>query len=206
MKSVKAILWDMDGTLTPTNEIHDESYQTVFRDLGITNFKYETVKGWKTSRVFEAWGFKEPELSLLVKKKQDLAFKAAQNFKFPKPIFEMLRSLSQEGYRQAVVTGASSRFTQSILKEVLADGLIEVLITSEEPLPSKPNPAPFLKACEKMNLQAHETIVVEDAEEVLLHLQNQNFAKLFLITESTQNREEFICIKKPQEVLDWLKE
>jgi len=207
MSKIKAILWDMDGTLTPTNSIHDRSYQKVFQDLGINDFVYEKVKGWKTTRVFEARGFKEPQLSELVKKKQDLAFKDAENFTIPIQIVEVLRKLSQKGFRHAIVTGASSRFTQSILKEPIAEGLIELLITSEEPVTSKPDPAPFLRACEKLKIRPEEAVVVEDAEEVLLHLRPKNFAQLFLITENYSESEknaDFISIKHPLEVLDWL--
>lgn len=194
----------MDGTLTPTNSIHDRSYQQVFQDLGIQNFNYHDYKGWKTVRVFESFGFKEPQLSQLVKKKQDLAFQEAENFKFPPSVLEVLRELSKKGFRHAIVTGASARFTKSVLREVLAQDLIDLLITSEEPVASKPDPAPFMLACQRLNIQPPEAIVVEDAEEVLRQLATKNFAQLFLVTNEGVSEKGVIPIKGPSDILEWL--
>jgi HAD superfamily hydrolase (TIGR01509 family) len=186
-QSKPAILWDMDGTLAPTNEIHERAFQEVLLDLGIRDFSYDRVRGWKTIRVFESYGFTGDRLQELVQRKQNLAYQAALEFEFPLKSLEILRSFSRAGFLQAIVTGASERFTKTVMRSVEVEGLIQCWVVAENSPHSKPDPSPFLLACEALGVRPSDCFVVEDSEEVLQNLLPLQFRQLLLIGSSSKN-------------------
>jgi HAD superfamily hydrolase (TIGR01509 family) len=181
--TARFVLWDMDGTLVSTNQLHDQAYREVLRHTGLSDFEYDRFKGWKTTRVFEFLGFKGAELEGLVARKQKIAFEAAQNFHFPESSLDLLKNLHRQGLRQAIVTGASERFTKTILRPALEAELFDFLITAESSSFSKPHPAPFLLACERFKVGPNQCVVVEDSLEVLHGLLPTDFHRRFLLSQ-----------------------
>lgn len=60
-----------------------------------------------------------------------------------------------------VVTSAAAAFARAALEAV--DVHPRVLVTADDPLPAKPDPAPYLDACRRLRVDPADALVVEDS-------------------------------------------
>ena len=66
-------------------------------------------------------------------------------------------------YHIALVTTASERNTEEILKFFYKRDLFELIISAEDVKNKKPNPEGFIKAMDHFNINPEDTIIFEDS-------------------------------------------
>ena len=74
---------------------------------------------------------------------------------------EIIRRCKSFGYKTGIVSGSPSKYVKSHLDRVGIDGF-EVIITAED-VPSKPNPAGYLKAAEDLGIPTAYCMVFENS-------------------------------------------
>nr|MDH4449056.1 HAD-IA family hydrolase [Rhodoferax sp.] len=77
---------------------------------------------------------------------------------------ESLARLHMAGLRKGVVTGARMFAIASTLRSHTLAPEFEVVISADEVVHSKPAPECYLLALERMGLEAHEVVALEDTE------------------------------------------
>ncbi len=75
---------------------------------------------------------------------------------------EALLALRERGYRLGVVTNTSLARLSADLAYLQMEGVVDVLVTSDDTKERKPHPAPLLKAAEKLDLQPSAFAYVGD--------------------------------------------
>ena len=83
-------------------------------------------------------------------------------------VVEGLDDLIASGVRLACVTNKAQRFTRPLLERMRLLGRFEVVICGDMVERSKPDPACFLAACERLKLEPREVVVVGDSENDVL--------------------------------------
>lgn len=162
---IKAILFDLDGTLINTNNLIIKTFKHVLKKhLNLDISKDELVKyfGEPLESTMKRYYPKNPEF--LVEAFRKYNFKIHDKFteKF-NGVEEGLEELREYGLRLAVVTSKKKDTAKRGLKLFDFYRYMEVLVTPEDTKKHKPSAEPVLKACEILGIDPSETIMVGDS-------------------------------------------
>ncbi len=164
---LKAIIFDVDGVLVDSMRFQADAWVKVFKELGININRrdiYE-LEGSNDNRlikaIFEKAG-REPEpwhLEQLPEKKREvLEFDDIKPFEgIPECVKELKRH-----FKLAMVSGSNRNTIEKIVTKFFS-GCFDVVINGSDLERGKPDPDPFLKALEKLELSKNECIVVENS-------------------------------------------
>ena len=181
--SYTAVLFDLDGVITPTAEIHERAWSTLFEPFGFTQTdylryvdgkpRYDGVRSFLTARGVDLpWG--DPSdppgdrtVCALGNRKNDTFNEvlARDGIAAYPGTLRVLDLLDEHGVPQAIVS--SSKNARTVLAaagmtdrfRVVVDGLTAV----DKGLPGKPEPAMFRHAADRLGVPYDGAIVVEDA-------------------------------------------
>lgn len=162
------VLWDMDGTLVDTSELHYLTFKKIFDPLQIP-FSYELFTGkfgmttYAILRQMLGEQASEEEIERLSEEKE-AAFREMLHGKvrlFP-GVLGWLQRLHGRGIPMAVASSGSLVNITTLVDELQIRDYFVALVSSAG-LPSKPDPAVFLKAAESIGVPPERCFVVEDA-------------------------------------------
>lgn len=164
---LKAIIFDVDGVLVDSMLYQADAWVKTFKEVGIniTRKDIYELEGSNNRRliktVFEKAGKKlEPwHLEQLPEKKRNaLEFDQIEPFE---GILDCLKELRQH-FKLAMVSGSNIDTINKVVKKYFSN-CFDVVISGSDLERGKPDPDPFLKALEELNLTKNECIVVENA-------------------------------------------
>lgn len=168
--SVRAVLWDLDGTLVNSEEYHWQSWRDALapEGLSITYDQFLASFGMKNDPIMRMWladGY-TPERSarLAEAKEADYRRLAQQNGLHPLPgAREWVSVLKAAGWRQAIATSAPRANAEVMLNALGMASLFDAIVVAEDVSHGKPDPEVFLTAAARVGAPASRAIVVEDA-------------------------------------------
>lgn len=180
MSTLQALLWDVDGTLAETEELHRRAFERAFADFGLDvrwppDLYRELLKvtgGRERLRhYFERY---RPDLlprvdipALHAHKTRLYGEMAARELELRPGVARLLREARATGLRQAVVTTTSRVNVEALLDRTLGkEGreIFEVWVTGEEVVRKKPAPDLYLRALERLHLPPSACLALEDSE------------------------------------------
>jgi beta-phosphoglucomutase len=167
MTNIAAVLWDMDGVLADTSQLHYETWKTLLDAQGIKFDKH------KFSRMFGRnnydsltilYGYPpSPEQLAWVDATKETAFRLAVpgGLQLLPGVQFWLESFQNHQLSQVV---ASSAPPENIAAVVAALGISHFFndLVSAHHLPGKPDPAVFLEAARRVNYPPQVCLVIED--------------------------------------------
>lgn len=173
---LKCIIFDMDGTITLTEQLHFKAFDAVFRAHGVNDFTFEEEQvkyagsGSKNifTKVFADRGIaiSPEELEKCVAEKRELYKKIVQESEISvvAGVKEFVEMLDKRGIKRIIATGNSDLdAVRFILEKVgLAKFFPDILSISEVPR-GKPFPDVFIEAAKRMGCEKNECVVLEDA-------------------------------------------
>lgn len=168
MPPQRAILWDMDGVLTDTSQLHFETWERVLTEQGIPfdRQKFHLIYGLKNRDLLPYLTDRplEPEWVDWIADQKELAFRQAlQGHLLPLPgVVAWLQRFNRWGYRQAVASSAPPENVEVLVDELGIRSYFDALVTPGD-LPGKPNPAVFLLAGSQLGVPAQNCVVIEDS-------------------------------------------
>ena len=168
MTTIKAVIFDLDGTLIDSNWVHLQSWRTAMKDLGLQVLDQEVVDrlGLKTVDIARALVSDRGEQTVmrLVELKSRL-FEDAWRIEV-KPRYgalDILQILKEKEVRTAV---ASSNSIERISKELRyygMDSLLDAVVGIDEVEAGKPDPALVIAAMKKLGVAPKESMYVGDS-------------------------------------------
>lgn len=167
-----AVIFDLDGVLTDTAELHYQSWQRLMDEIGIPFDRQvnEALRGLSRQESLETiLGERSSELTDeqkedMCRRKNDeyLARVAKMTLADLSPgAGELLQSLRERGV--AVAVASSSKNAEAVLDRLGIRPLLDVLVDGNDVQRSKPDPQVFLVTAERLGLQPAQCLVVEDA-------------------------------------------
>lgn len=201
---IKAVLFDLDGTLINTNRLILESFKHTFRTQ--LNMEMEEEKIVKF--------FGEPLRKSLATVDPDNVEKLTDAFhKFNSDnhdilaekyegTVETIKALKERGIKVAIVTSKRRIMSERSLKLIQVYDLMDVIITPEDTDKHKPNGEPALLACERLGVSPEEALMVGDSIYDVKCGKNAG-SKTCIVTYSFFSIEDLLK-EKPDYVIDTL--
>jgi HAD superfamily hydrolase (TIGR01509 family) len=165
---LKAILFDLDGTLANTDPLHFKIWQELLKEQGI-DMDHETYKtqisGRQNPEIIQDLlpHFDATESEKFAEHKEKLFRERAQSLE-PLPGFlELLEWVENQQFKTAVVTNAPRQNAHFMLKALNLKERFQTVVLGEEMTAGKPDPAPYQFCLKQLNIQPSEAIVFEDS-------------------------------------------
>ncbi|MCT8975573.1 pyrophosphatase PpaX [Clostridium sp. CX1] len=199
---IKAILFDLDGTLINTNELIIESFQYTFnKHLNREVSREEIVRTFGEPLRGTMANYDEKSADLLVaiyreyneKKHDELAY-------IFEGVKEGLVNLREMGVKLAIVTSKRRALAERGLKLINVFDYMDVIVTPEDTLKHKPLGDPAEKACEILKIRPDEAIMVGDSHNDILCGRNAGCSTAIVKYTALSMRE--LMEHKPDYVID----
>lgn len=166
----RAVLWDLDGTLVDSGELHWFSWRDTLgaEDVPVTYEMFRDTFGQKNDRILRLWlgdGASEERIQRIADAKEVEYRRLVQAHGLePLPgAREWMDRLHAAGWRQAIASSAP-RQNVEVMVEVLNLGRdLDAIVAAEDVSVGKPDPQVFVKAAERLGVPPSACVVVEDA-------------------------------------------
>ncbi|WP_128773613.1 HAD family hydrolase [Actinomyces oricola] len=168
---VRAVLWDMDGTLMDSQPIWDESFQRRCEALGgtVTPDMVAAIKGASIRRTHEViastGATSGPDDPATAQVFATIAADVEASVKANPPLLpgakEITSAMAEVGLAQVIVTQSPRPIVESVA-HALGDVFVE-LVTGDDVASGKPTPVPYGTAIELLGLSPQECVAVEDS-------------------------------------------
>jgi HAD superfamily hydrolase (TIGR01509 family) len=207
MEQLKAIFFDMDGTIIDTEKDgHRVAFNEAFARLGIKAEwnveKYHQllqIAGGKERMKFyfqeEGKDFFPVEKSIdefvqqLHLLKTEIFVSLIQSGKLPlRPgIKRLMLEANEKGILIGICTTSNEKAVKSIVNSLLADIKIDLILAGDIVAKKKPDPEIYLLALQKTGFSANEVHVVEDSENGMIAGKAAGIKVLVTVNEYTKN-------------------
>lgn len=167
--STGAVIWDVDGTLVDTAELHFQAWTALAQELGqpFTRADFTATFGWRNPEIIpHLWGpdFSATEIAEIGARKEVLYREAAEKGVDLLPgVRPLLEALHQAGFPQAIGSSAPRANLDLILRLTRTESLFGAVVAMEDTQRGKPDPQVFLIAAERLRTAPRRCLVVEDA-------------------------------------------
>ncbi|MFB6191189.1 MAG: HAD family hydrolase [Candidatus Nanohaloarchaea archaeon] len=165
---LEAIIFDMDGVISRTQELHAQAQSEVLDDYDVdmnqeeitekyagkppgTLFEQET----NASDPMEAYARKQERLFKLVQERGVEPVEGALN---------LIRDAYSEGYSMAVASSSEPDFIRDVLEELELLEHFDAVVSAEEVEEGKPSPDVFLEAARMLEVAPTDCLVIEDGQ------------------------------------------
>jgi beta-phosphoglucomutase len=164
-----AVLWDVDGTLVDTAELHFEAWCALARELGkpFTRADFAGTFGWRNPEIIPkvfGGGYSAAEIAALGERKENLYRAEAQKGVALLPgAGALLKGLHETGVQQAIGSSAPLANIELILDLTQTRRFLEVIVSMEDTSRGKPDPEVFVIGARRLGVPPDRCLVLEDA-------------------------------------------
>jgi HAD superfamily hydrolase (TIGR01509 family) len=160
-------IFDFDGVLVNTMELHYKAYSQACREFGVQVekgkfFEQAGMTGREQIRYFARESGVDVDVEAVYSRKNELATDWTDRATDIPCNLELLRILRKNGNKVAVATGSTRRSIVPIMEKFSIE--VDAIVTSEDVARGKPNPDLFLCAAERLGLRPEQCIVIEDSD------------------------------------------
>lgn len=167
-----AVIFDLDGVLTDTAELHYQSWQALADELGLPfdRQRNEALRGLSREQSLalvladRAGEFSAERQRDLLERKNRAYLEQVDRMTAADLLpgaAELLAGVRAAGWRCAV--GSSSRNARRVIERLGIGGLLDLVVDGNDAPRSKPDPQVFLLAAERLDATPTACVVVEDA-------------------------------------------
>ncbi len=174
---IKLIIFDLDGVLIDTKNIHYESLNNA-----IEKYQSECVISWeehlgkfdglKTNQKLEILtkekGLDVNSHNLIWLEKQKLTIERLTETLPSKHITDLFKKLSRDGYKIACCSNSIRKTVLTVLSKLQIIEFFDIIISNEDVINSKPHPEMYWTCISKMKCLPEHTLIIEDSPYGLL--------------------------------------
>ncbi|NOU52432.1 HAD family hydrolase [Pseudoalteromonas sp. JBTF-M23] len=167
--SLRAILFDFDGTLVDSEALHFQSWMRVlapwqvsYDELAFCD-EFSGVPTLKSAEILNQRHKLNTQAQLLAEQKNRLFVDVAATM-LPSlmPNADEVLKLASKQYILALVTGSTREEALPVLKHYALDSLFACIVCKDDVTHPKPHPEPYCKALSLLGLKSSEAIAIED--------------------------------------------
>ena len=164
-----AVVWDMDGTLVDTADLHFAAWVQLAQELDrtFTRADFAATFGRRNPEILRyLFGdhLTDPEVAGLGERKENYYRSAAQHGVELLPgVRSLVEALHAAGFKQAIGSSAPRGNLDLILQLTGIKPYLEAIVAMEDTQRGKPDPQVFLVAAFKLGVPPARALVLEDA-------------------------------------------
>jgi beta-phosphoglucomutase len=168
--SIKALIFDMDGVITDTVELHYRSWQRLADEVGVRfdRMMNEHLRGLSRrdslELIFHGRELDETEASALMQRKNSYFLEQARRLT-PDDVLPGVREIIAQARAEglAVAVGSSSQNAHIVLDRLGIMNLFDLIGDGLTVAHSKPAPDIFLWVAAQLGVHPNEALVIDDA-------------------------------------------
>ena len=169
MKKINTVIFDMDGVVVDGMPYHIKSWKEALStiDMAVSDLEIYLMEGMTGRETMEIFVKKSNRVisdetaENIIKLKRNI-FNDIFTVTLIKEIKDFLLKLKEHKYNIALVTGTRLEVVKKVLNVGL-NNVFEVIVTGEMVDKGKPDPEPYLKAVDMLNVKKEGYIVIENA-------------------------------------------
>jgi beta-phosphoglucomutase len=163
-----SVIFDMDGVLVDSHPVHERAWRQLMQTLGraVSDQELEfALDGRKRDDIlrFFLGDLPPSELQRYGLQKDRFFVEYAAEMKLINGTYEFVTALREAGVRLAVGSSASRVRVERILQQFDLKHCFAAVVTGDDVVNGKPDPAVFQMACERLGGIPGTSLVVEDA-------------------------------------------
>jgi HAD superfamily hydrolase (TIGR01509 family) len=170
MSEARAVLWDMDGTLIDSEELHWISWRDTManEDRAITHEQFLSSFGQRNDSILSRWlgPAATPERIERIGNAKEKLYRQLihKNGILPEPgVASWVHRLHEQGWLQAIASSAPRQNIEVVLEALGTAHCFQGIVSAEDVHKGKPDPEVYLTAASRVGLPSERCIVVEDA-------------------------------------------
>jgi HAD superfamily hydrolase (TIGR01549 family) len=203
---MRAVVFDLDGTLVDTTELIVNTYVKTIHLLGgpevttndiLSNFNIGPTP--VLLKHFLSRPISPQDLSVYF-----ASYEAAiSNLQPFQAVPDMLRQLKREGYRLGLYTSATRRAVSLILPSTGLDEYFEAIVAGDEVTYPKPDPEGLEHVCRRLGVRAKDAAYIGDAEVDLACARSASVLGIQAVWGRVSIRftEDHLVAKQPDEII-----
>jgi beta-phosphoglucomutase len=163
------VLWDLDGTLIDSAELHYVAWRDALARRGREHTREEFFRGFGRRNdviLREIFGdTMSPEEAAGVADDKEERYRSIVRERGLEPlpgVTEWLTRLKEGGFRQALATSAPARNVTVVITVLGFDRFFDATVSANDVERGKPDPAVFLLAARRIGVAPERCVVVED--------------------------------------------
>lgn len=166
---IKAVLWDLDGTLVDSEEYHWLAWRDSMAAEGVplTHERFLKTFGLRNDAIVPQWipGATPERIEKIANAKEQLYRRLVREGGLePLPgAREWTGRLAADGWRQAIASSAPRENVDVVLAVIGLAASFQAIVSAEDVTVGKPDPQVFLTAASRLGSSPEQSIVVEDA-------------------------------------------
>jgi HAD superfamily hydrolase (TIGR01509 family) len=166
---IKAIIFDMDGTMVNTEEMWGDVSRKLAAHHGSTFDEKVWVqmmgkKDYESLSAFKEYFHLDTSVEELIRVRREMILADASIVKVNEGLYELLDLADHLSIKKAVATSSFREFTDKILSSFDLRKRFDVVVTGDDVVLSKPDPAIFLEAAKRLEVIPSACLVLEDAQ------------------------------------------
>ncbi len=166
----RAVLWDLDGTLADSTQLHWQAWRELMESLGrpLTYEQFTATFGLTNRDIVPRFLGREATDAEIRQiggaKEQRYRDLVNQGIVWPMPgVLDWLKRLQGAGWKQAVGTSAPRANVSTLLSAMGLAPWFDAIVSADDVTHGKPDPEIFLKAAARLGVPPERCVVVEDA-------------------------------------------
>lgn len=166
---MRAIIWDMDGTLVDTSERHFEAWNQLAKSRGLpfSRQDFEETFGRRNPEIVRQLlgdDLDEDQVAEIGETKEAIYREKIQDGVQLLPgVGRLLQCAQKQGFGQAVGSSAPRENVELILRLTQTSKYFAAMVSMEDCSVGKPNPQVFEIAAGRLKVQPERCVVMEDA-------------------------------------------
>ena len=170
MQKIKALLFDLDGTLVNSEIIHFDCWNEILEEYGIKLTYDVWLKNYagiplpaKAEKLIKKYNIETPQAEIIRKKEQiTIERLRSKDVDMMPYATEVLNYFSEQKLILGLVTASSRADAETIFERNGLDRYFNVIITRSEVNKSKPDPESYNTCLHKLDVFKEECVVFED--------------------------------------------
>ena len=165
----RGVIWDLDGVIIDSADLHFHAWQETLARHGMSMNREQFEQGFGPRNDDIVAGIVKrpvlPEETTAIGREKEAAYRrmVAGHTRFFPGVLELMSSLKEGGFKQAVASSAPGDNLSLIIREMKLEPFISATVDASQVSKGKPDPEVFLKAAEKLGLPSESCLVIEDA-------------------------------------------
>lgn len=161
---MKAVLWDLDGTLLEPNGSIRRALEEAVRHGGFPGFRDDEVLiGMPLRDILLTRTDDAAAIESMVQRFREVSFDTAWRMvRWHAGFPGVLERLQGRGVRQAIVTTKGEEEATVLLEKLDATPWFDAIVGDDDERPLKPDPAPVLEALRRLGVAPNDAVMVGD--------------------------------------------